>query len=209
MPSDRRLFPPRRLPPSSHTPCTISACQAACACPLLSTASLTSFLRLSLKLQPALVTALFARSLQASRVAVFQRSLPAVGIRLVSLASRVTADLAARAVAAWRVIHGFLVSFSHTSIKSFAHLSVKLTPRNFAPQYTHVPYINHFPSSWSHASNSSLVCRHSFCRSLVISFPTVFPAFPLPSACAASSARNRYKTHSSDKIHLRNDLLAL
>lgn len=94
------------------------------------------------------MTALFARSLQASRVAVFQRLLPAVGIRLVSLASRVAADLAARAVAAWRVIHGY-------------HL------------------------------------------------PTAFPAFPLPSACAASSARNRYKTHSSDKIHLRNDLLAL
>lgn len=56
------------------------------------------------------MTALFARSLQASRVAVFQRLLPSARIRLVSLASRVAADLAARAVAAWRVIHGSFAS---------------------------------------------------------------------------------------------------
>lgn len=54
------------------------------------------------------MTALFARAFYTSRVAVFQRRLPSVRIRLVSLASsRVTADLAARAVAAWRVIHGY------------------------------------------------------------------------------------------------------
>lgn len=56
------------------------------------------------------MTALSARAFYTSCVAVFQRLLPSVGIRLVSLASRVTADLAARRVAAWRVIHGFFAS---------------------------------------------------------------------------------------------------
>lgn len=59
------------------------------------------------------MTALSARAFYTSRVAVFQRLLPSVGIRLVSLASRVTADLAARAVAAWRVIHGYLSHLSN------------------------------------------------------------------------------------------------
>ena len=85
------------------------------------------------------MAAFLARPLDDKVLPILPHFFAPLGLRRVSLSSRVTADLAARAVAAWRVIHGFLVSFSHTSIKSFAHLSVKLSPRNFAPQYMHVP----------------------------------------------------------------------
>lgn len=74
------------------------------------------------------MTALFARALYTSRVAVFQRLLPAVRIRLVSLASRVTADLADHAVAAWRVIHGFFASLSQVSILLRGTIAVYIFP---------------------------------------------------------------------------------
>lgn len=73
------------------------------------------------------MAAFLARPLDDKVLPILLHSLAPLGIRLVSLAFCVTADLAARAVATWRVIHGY-------------HL------------------------------------------------PTAFPAFPLPSACAASNA---------------------
>ena len=53
------------------------------------------------------MAAFFARPLDDKVLPILPHSFAPLGIRLVSLASRVTADLAARAVAAWRVIHGF------------------------------------------------------------------------------------------------------
>ena len=79
------------------------------------------------------MAAFLARPLNDKVLPILPHSFALLGIRLVFFASRVTADRAARAVAAWRVIHGY-------------HL------------------------------------------------PTAFPAFPLPSACAASNA-SFYRTY--------------
>lgn len=51
------------------------------------------------------MAAFLARPLDDKILPILPHSLAPLGIRLVSLASRVTANLAARAVAAWRIIH--------------------------------------------------------------------------------------------------------
>ena len=53
------------------------------------------------------MAAFLTRPLNAKVLPILPHSFAPLGIRLVSLASRVTADIAARAVAAWRVIHGY------------------------------------------------------------------------------------------------------
>ena len=53
------------------------------------------------------MAAFLARPLDTKVLPILPHSFAPLRIRLVSLASRVTADLAAHAVAAWRVIHGY------------------------------------------------------------------------------------------------------
>lgn len=53
------------------------------------------------------MAAFLARPLDTKVLPILPHSFASFLIRLVSLASRVTADLAAHAVAAWRVIHGY------------------------------------------------------------------------------------------------------
>ena len=53
------------------------------------------------------MAAFFARPLDDKVLPILPHSFASFLIRLVSLSSRVTADLAAHAVVAWRVIHGY------------------------------------------------------------------------------------------------------